>query len=102
MMGKGHSICITIFCIAFFGVAQPFFGQDPAHNDPEKIPGSAIRLNLSKAVSMALEYNGRSKVSRAEVDAALARHKQALSAWWPEFSAKLNEYDSHRNFFISC
>ena len=101
-MGRGPCICIAIFFVAFFGVAQPFFGQDPAHTDSEQIPGSTIRLNLPKAVSMALEYNGRSKVSRAEVDAAMARHKQTLSAWWPELSAKLSasRMDEDANFLF--
>jgi outer membrane protein len=63
---------------------------------------SVMRIDLAKAVDLALQNNYRSKVSQNDVDAALALHGQALSAWWPRVSANIaaSRIDQDPNFIF--
>ena len=49
----------------------------------------AQRLDLPKCIELALQNNERSKISRDSVEMALAVHRQAISAWWPQISGSI-------------
>ena len=96
------------FLIALIGFALLALGPGQGVNTfaaetvSQESTQSARRLDLSECIELALENNNRSKISRADVDVALARHKQALSSWWPELSAKLSgsRIDQDPNFIF--
>ncbi len=100
--------CSGLCVLVLFGFVVSVNGQEPVHL-VSALPGAAqqsadaaLPLNLSRCIELALENNNRSKVSQAEVEIALARHKQALSSWWPELSAKLmgSHMDQDLNFLF--
>jgi outer membrane protein len=79
-----------LFSIAFvsFAAAQDS-GQPAKKQTKPEASSQVLRLDLPKAIEMALQNNYRSKVSKEEVEAAIALHGQALSSWWPHVSASV-------------
>jgi len=65
-------------------------------------PPDVQRLDLRKCIELALQNNDRSKISRDSVEAALAVHRQALSAWWPQISGSISasRMDEDLNFIF--
>ncbi len=61
-----------------------------------------LMLDLAKSIQLALENSRRGKVSREDVEIALAQHGQALSSWWPHLSAKVlgTQLDQDPNFIF--
>nr|MBP7742141.1 hypothetical protein [Aliarcobacter sp.] len=46
-----------------------------------------IKIDLPQAISLALENNGLSKISKINLDIAQAQYEQALSANYPSLDA---------------
>ncbi len=84
-----------------FALVSSAGAQDgkPAAASPQS---NVVKLDLPKAVELALQNNYRSKVSKYDVEAALALHGQALSAWWPRVSAGItgSRIDDDLNFIF--
>jgi outer membrane protein len=80
----------------FIGIAIPvLLGSEQAS-------GNAKRLNLKTCIDLALKNNNRSRISRDSVEMALAVHRQALSAYWPEVSGSIlaSRMDEDPNFLF--
>ena len=61
-----------------------------------------MRLDLDKSLEIAWKNNQRRPASQYSLEAAEAQHKQALSAYWPNFSVKsvYTQLDESPNFIF--
>ncbi len=99
---------LRIFVFILIGLVAAANGSEAINSDSVYYPDSqqaadnTLQLNLSKCIEIALQSNKRSKVSQADVEIALSKHKQALSSWWPELSARLvgSRLDQSPNFIF--
>ncbi len=74
-------LAIIIVTIGFVFTAAPLFAENQASEEIRKV-------SLDQAIQEALENNHRRPASRFAVAMAEARHRQALSSYWPQVSVQ--------------
>lgn len=102
MGGRIHYVLMLLLAL-FSSAAAQDSGRTTARAVPTKEEqASVLQLDLGKAIALAVQNNFRSKASRDDVEAALALHGQALSAWWPRVSASIvgSRIDDDPNFIF--
>ncbi len=60
------------------------------------------RYDLQQCITLALKNNERSPIARESVEMAMALHRQALSAWWPQATGSIlgSRMDEDSNFLF--
>jgi outer membrane protein len=84
-------------------LAWPAFAAGAASASSGSTSGSvasATTLDLSECIQIALEKNGRRRVSQDEIRIAESRRRQAMSSWWPSLTAEAlgSRMDEDPNF----
>lgn len=91
------------FCLAFLCVLATSVGVAVAlPAGPAEASTTAITATLDECITMALDNNRRRPASRFAVAMAEAQHRQALSGYWPQVSAKggYQLMDEHPNYIF--
>ena len=86
------SIALAAILSQSFSIAQTASNQQ----------ASSVPYNLAKCIEFALQNNHRMSISRESVEMAIAVHRQALSAWWPQISGSFlgSRMDEDPNFIF--
>jgi outer membrane protein len=97
------SLCMAALLTCPASAAAPAnpAGGETMSFGPEPIPAaSSMTLDLSGCIEIAMENNGRRRVSQDEIRMAESKRRQALSSWWPSLTAEaLGSYmDEDPNF----
>ncbi len=93
---KRYRPLVTLFAVILMTLAPallPAQSQEPNH---------VREVTLDEAIQEALDNNHRRPASRFAVAIAEAQHRQALAAYWPQLSAKVEwlRLDEDLNFIV--
>lgn len=104
---KANSLCWGIIGIICLYASATIAAEAPLSAAKPGSPGltkkqNLMRLDLEKCLDIAWKNNQRRPASRYSLEAAEAQHKQALSAYWPNFSVKsiYTQLDESPNFIF--